>query len=145
MPSTVLIVRRRLLEVTVSEEDRSRLYAWLREQTDEPLAEYLMSCLRPASLSDMATKDFLTAEMSRFATKEDLAALDTKVGDLDTKVAQLDTKVAALDAKVDLLASQHKADRDEDRRTSRVRHYWLAGIGLSAALPIWLGATGAIG
>ena len=42
----------------MSEEDRSRLYAWLCEQTDESLAEYLMSCLAPAPLSDLVTKDF---------------------------------------------------------------------------------------
>ncbi|WP_420446188.1 hypothetical protein [Candidatus Poriferisodalis sp.] len=40
----------------MSEEDRSRLYAWFREHTDEPLAEYLMSCLAPAPLSDLVTK-----------------------------------------------------------------------------------------
>ena len=111
----------------MSEEDRSRLYAWLREQTDELLAEYLMSCLPPVPLSDVVTKEFLTAELSRFATKEDLAELDTKVVKLDTKV--------------DFLVAQ----REEDRRTSRVRHYWLAGIGLAAAVPIWLGAAGVIG
>ena len=72
--------------------------------------------------------------VDRFATKEDLAKLDTKVAKLDTKVAALDTKVA-------LLVDQ----RDEDRRTSRARHFWLAGIGLSAAVPIWLGAAGVIG
>ena len=27
---------------------RSQLYSWLREQTDEPLAEHLMSCLPQA-------------------------------------------------------------------------------------------------
>ena len=29
-------------------ERRSQLYSWLREQTDEPLAEHLMSCLPSA-------------------------------------------------------------------------------------------------
>ena len=122
----------------MSENDRSRLYAWLREQTDDTLAEYLMSCLAPAPLSDLVTKEFLTAELSRelsrFATKEELAVLDTKVVKLDTRVVKLDTKV-------DLLAAQ----RNEDRGENRVRHYWLAGIGLSAAVPIWLGAAGVIG
>lgn len=125
----------------MSEEDRSRLYAWLRAQTDEPLAEYLMSCLAPAPLSNLVTKEFLTAELSRFATKEELAELSTKVERLDTKVAGLDTKVASLDAKVDRLATQ----RNEDRRENRTRHYWLAGIGLSAAVPIWLSTAGIIG
>ncbi len=79
-----------------------------------------MSCLAPAPLSDLVTRDFLTAELSRFATKEDLAAVD---------------------AKVDVLVAQ----RDEDRAASRVRHYWLAGIGLSALVSIWLDAAGVIG
>lgn len=116
---------------------RSRLYAWLREQTDEPLAEYMMSCLPPAPLPDLVTKDFLTSELSRFATKDDLAKLDAKVVRLDAKVAQVDTKV-------DLLATQHKSDRDEDRRTNRVRHYWLAGIGVSTVVSVWLSAAGVI-
>ena len=37
-------------EHAVSEQHRTRLYAWLRDQTDEPLAEYLMACLAPAPL-----------------------------------------------------------------------------------------------
>ena len=111
----------------MSEDARSRLYAWLRDQTDETLAEYMMSCMAPAPLSDLVTREFLTAELSRFATKEELAALDTKV--------------VRLDAKVDRLAAQ----RDDDRRENRVRHYWLAGIGLSAAVPIWLSTAGVIG
>ena len=119
------------MECAVSEEDRSRLYDWLCEQTDKPLAEYLMSCLAPGPPSDLVTKDFLTgtlsAELSGFATKADLAEVDAKVGKLD--------------AKVDHLVDQ----RAEDRHTSRVRHFWLAGIGLSAAVPIWLDATGVIG
>ena len=111
----------------MSEEDRSRLYAWLREHADATLAEYLMSCLAPAPLSDLVTKEFLTAELARFATKEELA--------------KLDARVARLEAKVDRLAAQ----REEDRRENRVRHYWLAGMVLSAAVPIWLSTAGVIG
>ena len=118
----------------MSEEDRSRLYAWLREHADEPIAEYMMSCLPPVPQPDLVTKDFLTAELSRFATKEDLAAVDAKVVALDAKVAGLDTKV-------DVLVAQ----RAEDRSVGRVRHYWLAGIGLSAVASIWLTAAGVIG
>ena len=55
----------------MSEEDRSRLYAWVREATDEQAAEYLMSCLPPAPLSDLVTKEHLetvlAAEFSKFA------------------------------------------------------------------------------
>ena len=56
----------------VSEQNRSRLYAWLCDETDEPLAQYVMSCLAPAPLSDLVTKDHLSAELSRFATKKDM-------------------------------------------------------------------------
>ena len=58
----------------MSEQNRSRLYAWLCDETDEPLAEYVMSCLAPAPLSDLVTKDHLSAELSRFATKEEMQA-----------------------------------------------------------------------
>ena len=33
-----------------------------------------MSCLAPAPLSDLVTKDHLSAELSRFATKEEMQA-----------------------------------------------------------------------
>lgn len=125
----------------MSEEIRSGIYAWLREQTDEQRAEYLMSCLAPAPLSDLVTKDFLTAELSRFATKDDLAMLDAKVASLDVRVTGLETAVAKLDTKVDGLAAQ----RDEDSRAQRVRHYWLVGIGVSIMVPIWLSVAGVIG
>lgn len=105
----------------MSEHDRSRLYAWLREHADEPIAEYMMSCLSPAPLPDLVTKD--------------------DVAKLDAKVTALDTKVAKLDAKVDGLADRSA----DDRRAGRIRHFWLAGIGLSAAVPIWLSAAGVIG
>ncbi len=129
----------------MSEEIRSGIYAWLREQTDEQRAEYLMSCLAPAPLSDLVTKDFLTAELSRelsrFATKDDLAMLDAKVDSLDTRVSGLETAVAKLDTKVDGLAAQ----RDEDSKAQRVRHYWLVGVGVSIMVPIWLSVAGVIG
>lgn len=111
----------------MSEAVRVRADDWLREQADPTVAEYMMSCLAPAPLSDLATKEFLTGELSRFATKEDLAAVDEKV--------------ARLDEKVDALVAQ----RAEDRDVSRVRHYWLAGIGLTAVASIWLAAAGVIG
>ena len=114
-----------------------------------------MSCLAPAPLSDLVTRDFLTSELSRFATKKDLAgleekvgslegkvgSLDAKVGSLEEKVGSLEEKVGSLEEKVEVLAAQHA----DDRATSRVRHYWLAGIGLSAVVSIWLDAVGVIG
>ncbi|WP_419944353.1 hypothetical protein [Candidatus Poriferisodalis sp.] len=78
------------------------------------------------------------------AAKDDLREVEDDVARVDARLAQIDARVVNLDAKVDLLATQFKSDRDEDRRVSRVRHYWLAGIGLAAVVPIWLGAAGVI-
>ena len=69
--------------LAVSEEDRSRLYAWFREQTDEPLAEYLMSCLAPAPLSDLATK----ADIGNLRT--DIGATKADIGNLESRFDQL--------------------------------------------------------
>ncbi|MXV86599.1 MAG: hypothetical protein F4117_05890 [Acidimicrobiales bacterium] len=105
----------------MSEQQRTRLYAWLREQTDEPLAEYLMACLAPAPLTDLVTKDYLTAELSRFATKE-----------------EVNTGFAAL-------RSEFATQRAEDRSTARQRHYWLTGTVIAVGAPIWLNTLGIIG
>lgn len=109
----------------MSEQQRTRLYAWLREQTDEPLAECLMACLPPAPLSDLVTKDHLSAvlaaELSRFATKEEMNA-----------------GFAAL-------RSEFTAQRAEDRSTARQRHYWLTGTVIAVGAPIWLNTLGIIG
>ena len=78
----------------MSEEDRSRLYAWFCEQIDEPLAEYLMTCLAPAPLSDLATK----SDLQHFVTKDELAG-------------QLDKLRDWIDAKFDSLMDQREADR----------------------------------
>ena len=153
----------------MSEQDRARLYDWLCEQAGEEPAEYLMSCIAPVPLTDLATKDDVErlekrfdAELTKLATKDSVEqlekrfdaldarvdaldarvdALDAKVTTLDAKVTALDARVTTLDTKVDLLAAR----QDEDRHTSRVRHYWLTGIGLSVAVPIWLGTVGVIG
>ena len=94
-----------------------------------------MSCLAPAPLSDLVTKNDLAA------VDEKVAGLNEKVVGLDTKVAGLNEKVAGFDTKVDALVAQ----RAEDRVAGRVRHYWLAGIGLTAVVSIWLDAAGVIG
>ena len=123
----------------MSEQDRTRLYAWLREQAGESEAEYLMSCLPPAPLPDLVTKDYfdasldakLDAKLSKFVTKDYLdSVLDAKLG----------AELSSVNARIDRLAEQQA----EDRRANQVRHYWLAGIGLSAAVPIWLSAVGVI-
>ena len=109
----------------MSEQHRTRLYAWLRDQTDEPLAEYLMACLAPAPLSDLVTKDHLAAVVSRLATKDEMNA-----------------SFAAL-------RNEHATQRAEDRTAARHRHYWLTGTVVSGVLsigvPIWLSTLGIIG
>ena len=102
----------------VSEEDRSRLYAWFREQTDEPLAEYLMSCLAPAPLSDLATK----ADIG--VLKADISSLRADVGKLESRFDQLfllresdraeATAVRESDRKE--AAALRKSDREESKR-----------------------------
>lgn len=130
----------------MSEAQRSRLYDWWCERADESLAEYAMSCLSPVPLPDLATKDDVRAVKEDLReVKNDLREVKNDVREVKNDVARLDTKVATLDTRVDLLATQHKSDRDEDRRVSQVRHYWLVGIWVSAAVPIWLGAAGVIG
>ncbi|WP_420445444.1 hypothetical protein [Candidatus Poriferisodalis sp.] len=75
----------------MSEQDRVRLYRWLCEQADEQMAEYLMSCLSPIAADDVVTKEFLRAELSRFATKDEL------------------------NARFDAMRTEHAAQRDADR------------------------------
>ena len=103
----------------MSEQNRARLYAWLCDETDEPLAEYVMSCLAPAPLSDLVTKDHLSAELSRFATKDDMQA-------------GFDKLAAQRDADREALTAQREADREAlDHRLRRI----------SIALPIEMAAT----
>lgn len=115
----------------MSEQDRTRLYAWLREQAGESEAEYLMSCLPPAPLPDLVTKDYFDASLD--------AKLDAKLSKFVTK-DYLDVELSKVNTRIDRLAEQQA----EDRRANQVRHYWLAGICLSAAVPIWLNAAGVI-
>ncbi|MDE0499633.1 MAG: hypothetical protein OXH86_20025 [Acidimicrobiaceae bacterium] len=119
-------------ENVMSEQQRTRLYAWLREQTDEPLAEYLMACLAPAPLTDLVTKDYLTAELSRFATKD-----------------EMNTGFAALRAEMASQRTEDRAEfatqRAEDRSAARQRHYWLTGTVVAVGAPIWLNTLGIIG
>ena len=97
-----------------------------------------MSCLSPVPLPDLATKDDLRL------VKDDVREVKDDLRVVKEDLAKLDTKVATLDTKVDLLASQHKSDRDEDRRVSRTRHYWLVGIWVSTVVSVWLSAAGVI-
>ncbi|WP_420625191.1 hypothetical protein [Candidatus Poriferisodalis sp.] len=127
-------------EVMVSEQNRSRLYAWFCEQTDEPLAEYLMSCLAPAPLSDLATK----ADLERYATMDDQAAGLERLGDrIDQKIDRLDQKFTALReqdraeatalreqdrAEATALREQDRAERISDLRSLKAHHYTVIGF-----------------
>ena len=127
------------VETALSEEDRSRLYAWLREQTDEPLAEYVMSCLTPAPLPDLVTKQHLetvlAAEFSAFALtmaaqreadREALAA--QREADRTALAAQREADREAAAAQREAAAAQREADRtemaeqrDADQKTAAVQ------------------------
>ena len=156
----------------MSEQHRSRIYAWICELHDEPTAEYLMSCLAPAPVSDLVTREFLTAELSRFATKEEMhagfAALRKEYevqraedrrelaqqraedrGELAGQRAEDRGELAELRRE---LAQQRAEDRSElagqraeDRRAAQHRHYWQMGVILAATTPIWLDTFGIIG
>ena len=142
----------------MSEQHRTRLYAWLCEQTDEPLAEYLMACLAPAPLSDLATKEYLSAVLSRFATEEDMnAGFDALRSEIAAQRAEDRTAFAAQRAEDrTAFAAQRAEDREafaaqitEIGRNAQYRHYWLTGtvisVGLSMGAPIWLNTLGIIG
>ncbi|WP_419855149.1 hypothetical protein [Candidatus Poriferisodalis sp.] len=102
----------------MSEQDRSRLYAWWCEQADESLAEYVMSCLSPVPLPDLAT----TSDIERLETA--FARLETATRD---DIARLDTAFERLESKFERLVDAREADRKEARHQFR----WLAGIGVS--------------
>ena len=111
----------------MSEDDRSRLYAWLREQTDEPLAEYLMSCLAPAPLSDLVTKEHLSAvlvaELSRFAAKEEMQA------GFDKLAAQREADRAHA-------AQQREADRAHAAQQRKADRRWVTAAAVFIAVEV---------
>ncbi len=119
----------------MSEADRSRLYDWLCEQTDEPLAEYVMSCLSTVPLPQLATKadvgvlkadiDVLRADVGVLKAdidvlradvgvlKADIDVLRADVGVLKADVGVLRADIDKLDGKIDSLVAQREADRDQ--------------------------------
>lgn len=105
----------------MSEQDRSRLYAWWCEQADESLAEYVMSCLSPAPLPDLATKsDFGVLRNDFGILKDDFGVLKADFRDLRNDFARLESK---FDRLVDA--------READREHSRTQFRWLVGLGAS--------------
>ena len=100
----------------MSEQDRSRLYAWLCEQADEQVAEYVMSCLPAAPVSDLVTKAHLEAVLSAEFAKFAL-----------------------------MLAEQREADRAEHAAQRKADRKWVAiaaaviAVEVAAAEAGWLG------
>ena len=72
----------------MSEEDRTHVYAWLREEIGERRAEYVMSCLAPVPLADLVTKEHLTDELSRFAALLRLEFAEQRAEDRREAAAQ---------------------------------------------------------
>ena len=149
----------------MSEEDRSRLYAWLREQTDEPLAEYLMSCLPAAPLSDLVTKQHLeavlSAEFSAFALKtvaqreaDRMEAVAQREADREEAAAYREANGKEAVTYREAMAAQREADRKEaaaqreadlkeaaaqreaDRDIATKRHRLLVGAAIVLAVEI---------
>ena len=88
----------------MSEEDRSRLHAWLREQTDEPLAEYLMSCLSAAPLRDLVTKQHLEAVLSAEFSAFALNAATQREADREAQAAQREADRKTMDQRLRRIA-----------------------------------------
>ncbi|WP_419842963.1 hypothetical protein [Candidatus Poriferisodalis sp.] len=126
----------------MSQHLRTRVYAWLREQTDEPTAEYLMACLMPAPLPDLVTKEHLSAELSRFATKDDLAnGLEALRAEQAAQRAEDRAEHARQRAED---RAEHARQRAEDLRAARQRHYWLTGTIITVTLPSVLSTFGIV-
>ena len=129
----------------MSEQHRTRLYAWLCEQTDEPLAEYVMACLAPAPLSDLVTKDYMAAEFALL--RKEIA--EQREADRADAAALREADRTAVAEKLDAVRAEHavqrEADRTELRQEIRHRHYWLVGIVATVGVPIWLNFFGIAG
>ena len=157
----------------MSEQNRSRLYAWFCEQTDEPLAEYLMSCLPPTPVSDLVTKDFLRSELAvhSAAGRAEFAAQRTAdreelIGRLDRLEEWRDTDRREADERREAnrreaherreadrheYARWREADRREaaewraaDAETAQRRSRWTVAIGMGLAVEILAANMGPI-
>ena len=104
----------------MSEQQRTNFYNLLREQTDEETAEFVMSCLAPAPLSDLVTKEHfetvLSAEFSKFA----LTMAEQRAADRSEQAAQRESDRKDWGAQLDALRTE-------------VKHQfrWLVGIGVA--------------
>ena len=138
----------------MSEVDRSRLYAWLCAEHDESLAEYVMSCLAPAPLSDLVTKDFMTAEFALL--RREIAAQRQADREEARELREADRKefaqfraglAAQREADRQEARELREADRAEARRTIRWLKYvlpleFVVGFAGVVAVLEWLRAGG---
>ena len=111
----------------MSEQDRSRLYAWLCEQADEQVAEYVMSCLPAAPVSDLVTKAHLEAVLSAEFAKFALMLAEQREADRAEQAAQRDADRAG-----------QAAQRDDDRKWVAIAAAVIA-VEVAAAEAGWLG------
>jgi hypothetical protein len=114
-------------EAAVSEQQRTNFYNLLREQTDEQTAEFVMSCLAPAPLSDLVTKEHLSAEFSKFALK----MAEQREADRKEHAAQRDADRKEWATLREADRKDHAAQRDADRTEVRHQFRWLVGIGVT--------------
>lgn len=138
------------------EGDRSRLYDWLCEETDERLAEYLVSRLSTVPLDELATKNDLRRletttknEIQRLetTTKNDLQRVESELRRVDTAVVRLvdlretdRAEAAALReadrAEAAALREADGAERAADRAEAKSQFRWLVGIFVSFGVSI---------
>ena len=122
----------------MSEQDRSRLYAWLCEQADEQVAEYVMSCLPAAPVSDLVTKAHLEAVLSAEFAKFALMLAEQREADRAEQAAQRDADRAGQ-------AAQREADRAEQAAQRKADRKWVTiaaaviAVEVAAAEAGWLG------
>ena len=101
----------------MSEQDRAGVYTWLCEEIGERRADYVMSCLAPAPLSDLVTKDFLAAQFALHRSEL-------------TAQREADRAEAAV-------------QREADRAEAKQRFRWTIGT-LIASNGLLVGAAGTI-
>ena len=112
----------------MSEQDRAHVYAWLCEEIGKRRADYVISRLAPAPLSDLVTKDHLETQFALHRTE---LAVQREADRADAAAQrEADRKEAA---------AQREADRSEARQQFR----WTIGT-LIASNGLLVGAVGTI-
>ena len=95
----------------MSEQHRARLYDWWREHADDSLAEYVMSCLAPGPMTDLVTKEYLSAEFA----KHTLALAAQREADRAQQAAQREADRAEQAAQREADRAEQAAQRETDR------------------------------